>query len=335
MPLDIRRGPTVEPIRIVLHGQEGVGKTTFAADCPNALFITAEDGGGDLDYARVVVETWADLRRTVRELISDSNGFSAVVIDTISSFERLCWAAVCDDANGARSIEEVGGGYGKGYTAALEEMTALASDLDTLRARQRMHVIVLAHSHVKVFNDPLGNPFDRYEIRMHTKTAGMWLGWADCVLFAAFDVTVKTAKRRADINEKGKATDAKRVLYTTKDAAYDAKNRYNLPEELPLAWSAFAKAIRWDQRDEAIRGPKLDAKGHHPSWEPDRAGFCAALGELGLSYENVRDWHVACYGAKPSALAAAKRADLLGYLRGDGKREVTAWLARQGGAAAK
>jgi hypothetical protein len=328
MPLDIRRGPTAEPLRIVLHGQEGVGKTTWAAGCPDALFITAEDGGGDLDYARVVVDTWPDLRRTVRALIADPQGFTTVVIDTISSFERLCWAAVCEDANNARSIEDVGGGYGKGYTAALEEMTSLASDLDQLRARQRVHVIVLAHSQVKVFNDPLGNPFDRYELRMHAKSAGMWLGWADCVLFACFDVTVKTAKKRAEITEKGKATDAKRVIYTTKEAAYDAKNRYGLPEELPLKWADFAKAIAWERRDEAIRGPKLDANGRHPSWEADRERFCAALGELGLPYDGVRDWHVANYKSKPSGLTSAKRTDLLAYLRGNGKSDVTAWLAR-------
>jgi hypothetical protein len=334
MPIQIKRGPTEEPLRIVLHGQEGVGKTTFAASCPGALFITAEDGGGDLDYARVVVESWTELRRTVRELIADAQGFTTVVIDTISSFERWCWAYVCQEANGARSIEDVGGGYGKGYTAALEEMTALAADLDTLRARQRVHVIVLAHSHVKVFNDPLGNPFDRYEIRMHAKTAAMWLGWPDCVLFACFDVTVKTAKRRADVTDKGKADGMKRVLFTTKDAGYDAKNRYGLPEELPLSWEAFAKAIRWEQRDEVFR-PKLDAKGHHPSWEADRERFCATLNELGLSYDNVRDWHVAKFGKKPSALQANTRAELLGYLRGKGKGDVTAWLAATAGAAAK
>lgn len=244
---NVKTGPTREPLRILAHGQEGVGKTTWAAGCPGVLFLTAEDGGGDLDYARVVLATWPELRATVRELISDSGPYRAVCIDTIDSFERLLWDHVVRKA-GVATIEEVGGGYGKGYTAATEEMTALSRDLDLLRSKRGVAVIILAHSHVKPFNDPLGNPFDRYELRLHKGTSALWLGWSDCCLFMCFDVTVKTARRNAAIDVKGKAVDARRVVYTSKDAAYDAKNRYNLPEELALDWKAFAKAIRWDER---------------------------------------------------------------------------------------
>jgi hypothetical protein len=331
MALPIRKGPTEEGIRVVVIGQEGVGKTTLAAGS-RGLFLTCEDGGGDLDYDRVVCATWLDLRAAVHELQQDAQGYITIVIDTISSFERLCWDFIRARANNAGTIEEVGGGYGKGYTAATEEMTALAQDLDFLRLKQRVHVIVLAHTHVKVFNDPMGNPYDRYQLRMHEKACNVWLGWADCVLFACFDVTVKTAKRLADINEKGKAVGSKRVLYTTKDAAYDAKNRYNLPEELPLSWEAFAKAIRWDARTAAMRPDALDEHGHHPSWAAERAGFCAAIQELGLSYDNVKAWHLACHGGKPSSLPAPKRRALLDYLRGAGKADVTAWLATASGA---
>lgn len=334
MALPIKKGPTEEGIRVVVIGQAGVGKTTFAAGT-RGLFLTCEDGGGDLEYDRVACDTWVALRSAVGELQQDAQGYTTIVIDTISSYERLCWAFLCERAGKAESIEEVGGGYGKGYTQAVEEMNALARDLDFLRLKQRVHVILLAHTHVKVFNDPMGNPYDRYQLKMHDKSADMWLGWADCVLFACFEVTVKTAKRRADVNEKGKAVDSKRVLYTTKDAAYDAKNRYNLPEELPLSWEAFAKAIRWDARTEDMRPIVLDEKGHHASWAGDRAGFCAALQELGLTYEHVRAWHLDKFKSKPSSLRQKTRAELLGYLRGQGKGAVTAWIAANAGAAAK
>jgi hypothetical protein len=295
----VKRGPTVEPLRILLHGQEGVGKTTFLAGCPGVLTLTIEDGGGDLDYARAVLGSWADLRQAVRELIADPRAIAAqlgmdeiraIGIDTIDAFERLLWAFICEEAD-AKRIEDVGGGYGKGYTAALEEMAALSRDLDTLRAKQRIHVILLAHSHVKAFNDPMGAPYDRYEVRLHKGTADLWKGWADAILFACFDVTVmKSGKRgravEAGALEKGKALEgAKRVIYTSKEAAYDAKNRHNLPDEIPLNWRAFAQAIRWDERDAAIRAP-LKPK-HHPSFEADRPGFMAFLSGLGDPYVPV------------------------------------------------
>lgn len=289
MAINIVRGPTIEPLRVLLHGQEGVGKTSFAAGCPNALCLSAEDGGGDLDYARVILPTWRDLRGAVSELVKDPQGFATLSIDTIDSYERLLWDQLCKDA-GVETIEELGGGYGKGYTAAAEEMARLQSDLDTLRRRHKMHIIILAHSHVRPFNDPLGAPYDRYEVRMHKGSAALWKDWADAILFACFDVTVLKAGKRgraveAGALEKGKAIDgAKRVIYTSKEAAYDAKNRHNLPEELPLTWRAFSDAIKWDERDAKIRAPK-----DHPTWAGDAASFTSKLEAIGEPYVAVGD----------------------------------------------
>jgi hypothetical protein len=34
------------------------------------------------------------------------------------------------------------------------------------------------------------------------------------------------------------------MLFTTERPAYMAKNRYNLPDSIPLTWDAFANAIK-------------------------------------------------------------------------------------------
>src|SRR3990167_435927 len=188
MALAIRTGAATEPLRILLHGQEGVGKTTWAARCPNTLFLTNEDGGGDLDYARVVLDSWPALRDAVADLIDDPGPYHTTVIDTIDGFERLLWQDICKEAD-VPTIELVGGGYGKGYTQAAESMASLQRGLDVLRSRRRLNIILLAHSHVRPFNDPLGAPYDRYEVRMHKGSADLWKAWADAILFACFDVT--------------------------------------------------------------------------------------------------------------------------------------------------
>jgi hypothetical protein len=333
MALDIKRGPTVEPLRILLHGQEGVGKTTWAAACPRALFLTCEDGGGDLDYERAVLGSWRELREAVIAIGRDPGEYETVVIDTIDSFERLLWVAICERAE-VDSIEQVGGGYGKGYTAAAEEMAGLAADLDTLRHRRRVNVILLAHSHVRPFNDPMGAPYDRYEVRLHKGTAALWSGWADAILFACFDVTVmKQGKKgravEAGAMEKGKAIDgAKRVIYTSKEAAYDAKNRHKLPEELPLDWRAFASAIRWDDRVRAIRGAGKvthapDGDGHHPSWtDGERGWFMAQLNGLGVTYPDIKAFCLALNRQKPSATDSETRRKLLAYIGDAGKAKL-------------
>lgn len=326
MGLNIKTGPTNAPLRIILQGQEGVGKTTWAARCPKALFLTCEDGGGDLDYARVVVPSWAALEDAIDTLITEGpEGFRTIVIDTIDSFERLLHKFLCEDAE-VKTIEEVGGGYGKGYTRAAEAMHRLASLLDMLRNRHNVNIILLAHVHVRPFNDPTGSTFDRYEMRMHKGAAGMWFSWADAVLFACFDITVqKTGKKgrvvEAGAMDKGKATDVKRVVYTSKDAAYDAKNRHNLPDELPLDWSAFSRAIRWDERG-APPAPR-----HDPSWDADRSRFCAALGEIGVKYENAADYCAAKGWPRPSAMSQKNRDAFLASMKDEAKRAAfDSWL---------
>lgn len=338
----VTKGPTREALRILVHGQEGVGKTSFAAGCPGALFLTAEDGGGDLDYTRAVIDNWPDLRRAVRDLATEAHDFRAVVIDTIDTYERLLWQWLCAEFD-VKGIEEVGGGYGKGYTAAAEEMAGLAKDLDVLRAKRKMHAIILAHSHVRPFNDPLGAPYDRYEVRMHKASADLWKGWVDAILFACFDVTVMKAGKRgraveASAVEKGKALDgAKRVIYTSKEAAYDAKNRHNLPEEIPLGWAPFARAIKWDERDAALRPkPKPDPNApHDPSWEDGKGAFFATLSDFGeawgcpeaVRYETVKAWALSVGRSKPSAMTAEARSKLLNYLgTPDGQAKLLAFV---------
>lgn len=343
MPLHIQTGVSAGALRVILQGQEGVGKTTWAAGCPGALFLTCEDGGGTLDYARVMCPTWAALRDAVWSIQREGlpTGFTTIVIDTIDSFERLLWQELIEKAN-CDTIEEVGGGFGKGYTRAAENMAAFSADLDTLRRNHRINVILLAHVHVRPFNDPNGPAYDRYEMRMHKGTAALWSSWADAVLFACFDVTVlKTGKKgrvqAAGEMEKGKATEVRRVVYTSKDAAYDAKNRHGLPDELPMNFDAFAKAIKWGATIAPKPLPVEHApagEGHHPSFDDaERAGFMAALGETGISYPNLKAWCASVNRQKPSALDNASRRKLIDYLKSEaGAAKFTSFLT---GATAK
>lgn len=253
MPLNIQRGPPAEPLRILLHGVAGIGKTTWAASIPRVLFVSAEDGGGDLGFDRVQVDSWPALLSTVEALAREPHDYETVALDTIDAMERMLHAHLCTVAKCA-TIEEVGGGFGKGYTAALTEHTKLAAALDMLRTKRRMSVVIIAHTVVKTFKDPEGPDYDRYMLSMNDKAARMWTGWADCVLFANHDVRVQV-RQGAKVGEKGKARDEvpARRLYTTPRAAFDAKNRYSLPDDLDLSWADFAKAIRWEERTAAAR----------------------------------------------------------------------------------
>lgn len=228
----VTRGKVARPARVLLYGVEGIGKSTFAANAPSPIFLGTEDGTAQLDVARFPEpHRWEDFYEAVKTLETDEHAFRTLVIDTLDWAEPLCWDAVCRDS-GKKHIEDLG--YGKGYVSAVDKWRGLLARLDGLRSRKGMHVVLLAHSLVKNFKNPEGDDFDRYQLKLHEKSAGLIKEWADAVLFSNHETLTETKGQRT----RGVSTGA-RLLYTERRAAFDAKNRYDLPPELPLDWAEF------------------------------------------------------------------------------------------------
>jgi hypothetical protein len=236
----VSKGVVVAPYRIVIHGTDGVGKSTFAADAPSPIFIGAEDGTGHLDVARFPApECWADVLDAVRTLTREEHGYKTLAIDSLDWVEPHIWQTVCDAA-GVDHLEEVGGGYGKGPAAALDLWRSLLSAIERLQAAKGMHVILIAHTQIKPFKNPEGDDWERYVLKLHPGAAGLCREWVKGVYFANYETfAVKDKSKRI----RGVSTGA-RLLYTQRTAAYDAKDRYCLPESLPLSWEDFDAAAK-------------------------------------------------------------------------------------------
>jgi hypothetical protein len=235
---NIQRGPVQNPFKIVLYGLEGVGKSTFAADAPSPVFLDVEGGTEDLDVARLPkVTTFQGVRESIAALVKEKHDFKTFVLDTVDWLESLIWEHVCQQ-NKVASIEDIG--YGKGYTAALELWRGFLADLDVLRARRGMHIILLAHSHIRGFRNPAGDDYERYELKLNPKASGLIKEWPSAVLFARYETYTHTDK-----NKRTRAVgDGSRIISTEPRPAWDAKNRYGLPEEIPLSWAEFESCAR-------------------------------------------------------------------------------------------
>jgi hypothetical protein len=251
MPLTAgSKGRIAKPPRVVLYGVEKIGKSSFAAGAPSPRFICSEDGTSELDVERFrEPRYWEEVRYCIDTLCRDPHDYKTVILDTLDWLEPLCWREVCR-AGSVPALEDYGGGYGKGYDAARDVWRALLDDLDELRDKRGMAVVLLAHSWIKSFKNPEGDDYDRYEMKLHQKSSKLIMEWADCVLFATYETFTK--KGKSDKKAKGVASGA-RVIHTQRTAAWDAGNRYDLPETLPLDWDAFAEAMK-------ARAPEEPAK---------------------------------------------------------------------------
>jgi hypothetical protein len=226
------------PMRLLVNGPPGIGKSTFAANAPSPIFVDVENGTEELDTKRWNPKTWGEVLGCIETLTNEPHDYRTVVFDTADAIEPLCWARVCEEA-GKTSIE--GLGYGKGYTEALRYWRDLLARLEDLQARRRMHVIFVAHVVLKTFKNPDHNygDYDRYYLKMHEKAAGVLKEWNKAVLFASQErVTVEQDGRHRGMDT------GRTILFTRPSALYDAKNRLWLPAELQLSWVGFMRAVR-------------------------------------------------------------------------------------------
>jgi hypothetical protein len=278
---NVVRGKIVKPIRCMVFGIHGVGKSTFAADAPSPIFLCSEDGTAQLDVARLPTpRSWADVLEAIRVLTHEEHDFKTLVIDTLDWLEPLCWAQVCA-AGGKAAIEDFG--YGKGYVAALDVWRGLIARLEQLERTRKMHIVLLAHAAVKKHDDPFAGQFDRYRMKLHEKAGDLLAEWVDALLFARHEVAaVKGAK---DSKARGVSSGA-RILHTQWTAAFDAKNRFGLPEEMPLSWADFEAAVKAAApADPAKLLAELDEL--LPRLAPERAAKVRALVE-GMRDDSAR-----------------------------------------------
>ena len=224
--------------RIVLMAVEGWGKTSYAAHAPDVAIIMAR---GETGYSTllskqrvpnndaVVVDTWPELLDVLNDLASGGHGYQHVALDALGGIERLCHEFVCARDFGNDWGEKGFASYAKGYDVSISEWLKLISLLDKIHA-SNTGVIVLSHTLVRTYKNPLGEDFDRYVSDAHHKTWASTHKWADAVFFGNFLTIVDKQKGKTGKGIGGTS----RVVYTERRDAYDAKNRYGMPEAIDI-----------------------------------------------------------------------------------------------------
>lgn len=237
----IQKGGEYKPPIYSLHGGPGIGKSTHGSQAPSPIFIRTEDGLGLITAdAFPIAQTWQDVMDAMGAIYNEAHSYKTVVVDSLSALETLIHQQVAKD-NNKKSIEEIP--YGRGFGMALDYWQQFLQGIIALRDHKRLLPILIAHSDVVRYDSPECEPYERFLFRLHKKAFHLIYERSDVIGFANWRTMV--VKDDVGFNQKqarGIGT-GERLLHLVEKPAYIAKNRYGLPDTIPLSWDAFSAAL--------------------------------------------------------------------------------------------
>lgn len=130
---------------IAIYGREKVGKTTFGARLPRALFCNFEVGTNFLSGVKAQnISKWSDFKLVLRQLEQPRGRefFDTVVIDTVGQAYTLCEEFICAQA-GVQKLGDIP--YGAGYASCKKEFEAALRKITMLG----YGICCICHSEVK------------------------------------------------------------------------------------------------------------------------------------------------------------------------------------------
>lgn len=291
MDFNISTGKVHTAVKTVIYGAEGIGKTTLAAQFPQPLFIDTEGSTKQLDVARLPAPSSWEMLLQELDFVREKRPCATVVIDTVDWAEQLCIADLCAK-NGKSGIEDFG--YGKGWEFEKESFGKFLNKLTEV-INAGINVTLTAHAALRKFEQPdeMGS-YDRWEMKLGSKTTNkispLIKEWADIVLFCNYKTMVVQTDKEG---KKHKAQGNRRVMYTQHHPCWDAKNRYGLPEEIPMEYAQIAHIYAPAQTVPApvpVQPPEARPAPVQPT-EP-AAGIPKALADLmaasGITEQQIR-----------------------------------------------
>ena len=224
-----------KPSIVIIYGPSGLGKTTLAVGSKNPIVLQTEEGLGILTNNREIphfplAKDYDTFYGYLKSLVdADELDYSTLVVDSLDWLEPLIFAKTCE-AHKQASIESFG--YGRGYVEALKYWREILDMVNRLRNEKKMRIVLIAHNQIKAFHDPSTEAYDRHELKLNKHASALCLEASDMCLFLNYKKgTVKVQGNKGLTN---KTVQSGRVLVTTESPAAVAKNRYGLPEEIPV-----------------------------------------------------------------------------------------------------
>lgn len=249
-------------VRMIIAGQEKVGKTTLASGAPHALLVPLEVGYTGISCAKTpMLQHWSHLEQFINETMQAASygqfPFKTIVFDSGTALERHIHESVLMMDSGYAAGNKKGitmevalGGYGRAYSFANERFDWFLKMCDILAVSYNINIIITCHVFSSKVIDPTAGEYDSWDLQLHSPKNNKTYGkreiitqWADFVGFFYEPIFVT----KGDGLSKGVDAKKGRVLGLSRTPSYVAGNRFGMNGEIPIpkdgGWNAFASHL--------------------------------------------------------------------------------------------
>lgn len=216
---------------ICLYGEPKIGKSTFASQFDNPLFLATEAGLNALESFQIPIASWDDFLEACALIAKGNHEFKTIVIDTVDNLTKFCSEYVCKKNNIQHESDL---GYGKGWTLVKNEFLRVLTKLSLLSSG----LILISHAKTEEIKTRTAS-INKTSPTLSNSFREIILGMADIILYAH---TIQQTSKEGKVEEV-------RILRTKAAETYEAGDRTGrLPESLLFSYEAFKKA--WDNKIE-------------------------------------------------------------------------------------
>jgi hypothetical protein len=245
----ILKGRQGGPRRVLFHGTNFIGKTTFASQAFGGCLLGNFEDDKDANMDKTpVLRTWEEYNEWFgaggyidTAAAKNEFGYKWVALDTIDALQGMIEKHICQ----AKSVDSMAAdcfSYGKGNKFVESYWSKVKSTLDWLHSERGLGIILLAHSEAVKMTPPDAPSYERWEPSVCEFARDLLCDWCQEVFFGSFRNFISTEDAGFNRTRNIAVGGAERVVKATPTAGVRAKNRLNMPDELsPFSFMDYAK----------------------------------------------------------------------------------------------